>query len=382
VCAQSAPQPGAQSAAPPPAAPSPVASANADAVRARIERARALAAAHQLGAAAGELESIRKVAADDVLRNVTSVMLMGIYLEDGNYVRAKSLLEEDFQARSSRKDASLRTYFATAGQALNGARQHVARYRSFGINVSDATLPPEAMGDLDRLRSLLERLAAQARQIASERKTYDALALLEDVLGIRVSLARDSEDRATWEGEYARAREELALAQTQIASLGGTPPLQRSAAKPKADVAPTTKELPPNPAEPNVANSSTANQSAGPRVAANHPSPAPPAGTASDSAPENADAKTLSTGLLNTRATKRVVPTYPPIAKSSGVQGVVKVFVTIDETGKVIEVASSEGPTLLRQSAEDAARGWRFSPTVVDGKTVRLSGYIEFTFTL
>ena len=44
----------------------------------RIERARALAAAHQLTIAANELESVRKDVSDDVVRNVTSVMLMAI----------------------------------------------------------------------------------------------------------------------------------------------------------------------------------------------------------------------------------------------------------------------------------------------------------------
>ena len=53
----------------------------------------------------------------------------------------------------------------------------------------------------------------------------------------------------------------------------------------------------------------------------------------------------------------------------------------VDEDGKVAEITSSEGPMLLRAAAETAARGWRFPPTAVNGKAVRLSGYIEFNFT-
>jgi periplasmic protein TonB len=408
VCAQSSsqpitpPQPAEQ---PAPVNTQPDTATDPDAVRSRIERARALAAAHQLTVAAAELEAVRKRASDDVIRNITSVMLMGIYLEEGNYVRAKSLLDEDFQSRLSRSDASLRTYFATAGQALNGARQRIARYRTFGMNVSDANLPAEAIGDLDRLRSLIERLAAQAREIVIERKTYDALALLEDVLGIRVSLARDVEDRATWEAEYATAREGLASNQTQIAALGGTPPLQRSASKPMADVATATKELPPTATEPNASRNAppppATNTVVAPTEApaqTNPPSstsaqpnqpaqPTKPTQTPAENAPKPEETRestprTLSTGILNSRATKRVVPAYPPIAKQSGTKGIVRVHVTIDEGGKVMNINSSEGPLLLRQSAEAAARAWRFSPTVVDGKTVRLTGYIEFNFTL
>ncbi|HEX6732160.1 MAG TPA: hypothetical protein VF074_19230, partial [Pyrinomonadaceae bacterium] len=158
---------------------------------ARIERARALAAAHQLGAAAVELEAVRSSVKDVALRNITTLMLIGIYLEEGNYVRPVALLDETFQARSTQKDASVRAYFAVAGQTINGVRSRLARYRSFGINVSDRNLPTEALRDLDHIRFLLERLIAQANELTSDNgRAYDAWALKEDVLGIRLSLAR------------------------------------------------------------------------------------------------------------------------------------------------------------------------------------------------
>jgi protein TonB len=53
----------------------------------------------------------------------------------------------------------------------------------------------------------------------------------------------------------------------------------------------------------------------------------------------------------------------------------------VDEKGRVT-VTNSEGPELLRQAAETAAHGWRFLPTVFDGKPVRISGYINFEFKL
>ena len=162
----------------------------------RIERARALAAVHQLQAAATELENVRASVNDVTLRNVTTLMLLGIYLEDGNYGRSQALLEEAFASRAAQKDESIRTYFAAAGQTINGIRSHLARYRSYGINPSDANLPAEANTDLDRVRDLLERLIAQAKEISTEAgRSYDALALQEDVLGIRLSLARNDDDR-------------------------------------------------------------------------------------------------------------------------------------------------------------------------------------------
>src|SRR5687768_9511193 len=255
------------------------------AVQVRIERARALAAAHRLGDAARDLESLRSTVGDEVVRNVTSVMLMSIYLEEGNYTRAESLLEETFRARSSQKERSIRTYFVLAGQAVNGARAHIARYRNFGINVTDAQLPAEALADLDRMRSLLERMIAQAREISKDdSKAYDSLALLEDVLGIRLSLAREGEDSEKWAKEYAGARQGLSSSQKQVASLGGMPPFSspevRSPAAGKAT-------------------------SSAPSPKVETPAPKTPQQDDAASQPGNgADSNTLSVGSLNHWATK------------------------------------------------------------------------------
>jgi TonB family protein len=342
----------------------------AAAVQVRIERARALAAAHRLKDASRELESLRSTAADEVVHNVTSVMLMSIYLEEGNYTRAESLLEETFRARATQKERSIHTYFVLAGQAVNGARAHIARYRNFGITVSDARLPAEALADLDRLRSLLERMIAQGREISKDdSKAYDSLALLEDVLGIRLSLVREGEDSEKWANEYADARQGLSLSQKQVASVGGVPPLSspeiRSPAVEKAaSSAPDAKVETPVPTTPQ--RDTAAGQSGN-------------AGTGSDG---GADSKTISVGSLNHWATKKVVPVYPQVAKNSGVAGVVRVYVTTDANGRVINVSHAEGPMLLKQAAEFAARQWRFQPAVVADKRFGLMGYIEFNFTL
>jgi len=395
--AQSAPTP--VQSAPTTAQPTPIdaqsvlnASANADAVQKRIERARALAAAHQLQIAASELETVRKGSQEESVRNATSVMLMGIYLEEGTYARAESLLEEGFQSRATQGEASIRSYFALAGQAINGARAHLARYRSFGINVTDSGLPTEALTDLDRLRSLLERMVAQAKEVSGDRKAYDSLALLEDVLGIRLSLARDSEDRAKWESEYAGAREVLASSQTPIASRGGLPSLAPSIVKPSllsressppsttgscensaAETKTTARHADVPPAKQSVSSNKNA--------AANSPQANTPVPTRPTDSQNPEGPKTITTGLLNARATKRVLPTYPQSAKSAGAEGLVRVYVTVGENGTVIDVSRSEGPALLREAAEQAALQWRFYPTEVSGKAIRLSGYIEFTFT-
>ena len=363
------------------------ATANANSALDRIDRARALAAVHQLQAAATELENVRASSRDVALRNVATLMLLGVYLEDGNYGRSQSLLEEAFQTRAAQKDESIRTYFAAAGQTVNGIRSHIARYRSFGLNPSDGDLPPEAKTDLDRVRGLLERVAAQANEISKEQgRSYDAVALLEDVLGLRLSLARNDDDRAKWQTELLMARERMASSQTQVASLGRSPALDAMTSRipnpfagPKTDTlgapsADSSATVAPNPSQPGTNSSQLAPNSAQPVTSA-----VQTASTATTT--PTAEPQLISTGSLNGRETKRVTPNYPSSARTHNVTGTVRVFAIIDENGK-IWITNSEGPMLLRQAAEDAAKAWTFAPPNVGGKPVRLAGYLDFEFKL
>ena len=328
----------------------------------RIERARALAAVHQLQVAAAELENVRASVNDVALRNVTSLMLIGIYLEDGNYGRSQAILEEAFTGRAAQKDESIRTYFAAAGQTLNGVRSRLARYRNYGINPSDRDLPAEANADLERLRTLLERVIAQAQQIATEAgRSYDALALQEDVLGIRQTLARNDEDHARWQTEYLLAREKMAAAAGQAQTLGRSPALKAVTSKipnPFGNQKPAEQSLPTN--------GTAAPSNPAPILSSTTAGPEPPL---------------VTTGSLNGRESKRVTPVYPSMAKTHNITGTVRVFAIIDENGK-IWITNSEGPTLLRSAAEDAARGWVFPPSTFAGKPARLAGYLDFDFKL
>ena len=344
----------------------------------RIERARALAAAHQLQQAATDLENVRVSVSDLALRNVTTLMLVGIYLEEGNYVRAQALLEESFQARAAQKDESLRTYFALAGQTINGIRSHLARYRSFGINPSDEGLPAEANTDLDRVRAVLERVIAQAKEIGNDAgRSYDAVALQEDVIGIRLSLARGNDDREKWQAEYVSVREKLALSQAQTVSIGRSALLDAVTAKIPNPF--STKSQNDSASSVPDNSTSTTESSAGSSVpgAQNQSS----SGIGASVPADKTEPQLISTGSLTGRETKRVTPAYPTMARSAGVTGTVRVFAIIDENGKVW-VTNSEGPTLLRRAAEDAAKNWTFPPTLVSGKPVRVAGYLDFDFKL
>jgi protein TonB len=87
-----------------------------------------------------------------------------------------------------------------------------------------------------------------------------------------------------------------------------------------------------------------------------------------------------STGVLQGEATRRVEPPYPPLAKAARVAGAVPVEIMIDESGAVISARALGGHPLLKDAAVNAARGWRFKPTLLSGTPVKVIGTITFNF--
>ncbi|MCA1567071.1 MAG: TonB family protein [Acidobacteria bacterium] len=89
-------------------------------------------------------------------------------------------------------------------------------------------------------------------------------------------------------------------------------------------------------------------------------------------------------GVINGKALYKPPPEYPPAAKSFRAQGTVRVKVTLDETGKVVEaeVFDRSPHPALSQAAVDAARRARFLPTLLDGEPVRVNGIITYNFVL
>lgn len=358
---------------------------DADAVRVRLSRARALAAAHNLAAAANELDAIRKTTTDDSVRDVARLMLMGICLEEGNYMRAQTLLEEIYTARATQSESATEAYFALAGQALNGAREHIERYRSFGINLTDKDLPTDAISDLDRLRTLLERIADQARQMAAEdARAAAAAALLEDVASLRTSLARNNQERQQWQREMASARQKLSAEEARMTPVSAAVNNQRTVPTRNDNISTARNETQNNTTPSATASPSTTNNPPAEKRSA-QVQPPPPAATAGAESNANAktqDGKPVNVGSLIEKATQKISPSYPQTAKSARVTGIVTVYVEVDQTGTVSTAQSTSGPALLRQAAVDAARRWKFRPTMVEGQPVRVVGFINFNFTL
>ncbi len=107
-----------------------------------------------------------------------------------------------------------------------------------------------------------------------------------------------------------------------------------------------------------------------------------PAAYAQDARRETPKMIRKSGGVLAGEATERANPTYPPLAKAARVSGSVVVEVIIDESGGIISARAVSGHPLLRDSAVNAARGWRFKPTLLSGEPVKVIGTITFNFLL
>ena len=92
--------------------------------------------------------------------------------------------------------------------------------------------------------------------------------------------------------------------------------------------------------------------------------------------------KTVSGGALNGRALSLPQPIYPDPARRARLSGTVTVELVVDETGKVISAQATSGPAMLREAATQAAMKAKFSPTMLSGQPVKVSGTINYKFTL
>ena len=63
-------------------------------------------------------------------------------------------------------------------------------------------------------------------------------------------------------------------------------------------------------------------------------------------------------------------------------QGTVAVQVLIDVTGKVVSAKAVSGHPLLKAEAVKAALRARFSPTIISGEPIEVSGVITYNFLL
>jgi TonB family protein len=355
----------------------------------RLAHARALAIIGNYVMATSELIAVRTQATDSALRDVASIMLIGIQVKTGSYAHAGTMLQESFNARAKGGENSTRVFFALTGQMLRAVRSRLEHYHEFGVMTTDAAAPEELRADLDGMRNLLEQAVEEAQAINDEEGcSMDSAALIEDAASLRMELARDSADRIEWQGQVAEARVQLATPSAKKKKKNSFVAVTtRNSSAPAANEntranAPAAVTNPPS-AHTATANNATKQSSA---ASANNEAQAKPDSSTnedkSESATPVARQQVVAVGSLTERATQRVAPSYPQTARNARIAGTVTVYVIVDERGMVRDVQNATGPDLLRGAALDAARRWRFQPTYINGQPVRVSGFITFNFSL
>jgi periplasmic protein TonB len=101
--------------------------------------------------------------------------------------------------------------------------------------------------------------------------------------------------------------------------------------------------------------------------------PPPPKPTA----PERIGGNVMAARLINGPK-----PMYPQIAKMAHVSGTVILHAIIAEDGTIQQLTVLSGPALLRQSALDAVRQWRYQPTTLNGQPTKVDTTIQVVFDL
>ncbi len=93
------------------------------------------------------------------------------------------------------------------------------------------------------------------------------------------------------------------------------------------------------------------------------------------------DENVIKGGLVSGRATNLPKPAYPKEARKVKAAGTINVTVLIDENGKII-LAKAVCPSNvdLAESAEQAAFASSFTPTLLSGKPVKVTGVIVYNF--
>jgi protein TonB len=79
---------------------------------------------------------------------------------------------------------------------------------------------------------------------------------------------------------------------------------------------------------------------------------------------------------------EKTEPVYPALAQSARIQGTVRFRALIDREGRVSDLQLVSGHPILVAAATDAAKKWRFAPTLQNGTPVEVNTTVEVKFNL
>lgn len=207
----------------------------------------------------------------------------------------------------------------------------------------------------------------------------------------------------------------LVIQQMQIIPppYGGNPPPNRALPPqhsqqtlvPDSKLHPTftheTQIIPPTRIPREIAESSRADEAAGPNL------PVVPGGIAGDDTariglipipgeregmplpkpsvpipPIPAQPVSVSQGVELAMLIHRVEPLYPTFAKQAHIEGLVELHAIISRDGTIEKLETLSGNPFLARAARDAVLQWRFRPTLLDKQPIEVDTYITVKFSL
>ncbi len=90
----------------------------------------------------------------------------------------------------------------------------------------------------------------------------------------------------------------------------------------------------------------------------------------------------VGSGVSEANLIHRVQPVYPPLAKTTHVEGTVEFTATINKQGTIENLQLVRGHPLLVNAAREAILQWRYRPTLLNGEPVEVITDIVVKFTL
>ena len=87
--------------------------------------------------------------------------------------------------------------------------------------------------------------------------------------------------------------------------------------------------------------------------------------------------------MQESKLISKINPVYPASAKSAGIQGIVSLDMVISKDGTPLDIQVVSSPSDdLTQSALEAVRQWRYSPTLLNGEPVEVVTDVVVNYTL
>lgn len=88
----------------------------------------------------------------------------------------------------------------------------------------------------------------------------------------------------------------------------------------------------------------------------------------------------VSGGVIAGNKLSGAEPTYPPIAKAAHVSGSVVLHAVISKEGTIENLQVVSGPEMLRASALEAVKTWRYKPYLLNGEPTPVDTTVTVNF--